>query len=136
MDKLDNPHRLMGPDDHIEVPTPMNAYVIGQELKMYFASQTRLNFFFSLFIQHTSHQSSTNCLAQRTRSGTRDKVVEVVRFQDVINGLCFCSHQAAVAMASSSSLVPAGMENFVVGLIGMGDMGKMYAERLSAAGWR
>jgi prephenate dehydrogenase (NADP+) len=28
------------------------------------------------------------------------------------------------------------MENFVVGLIGMGDMGKMYAERLSAAGWR
>jgi prephenate dehydrogenase (NADP+) len=28
------------------------------------------------------------------------------------------------------------MEQFVVGLIGMGDMGKMYAERLSAAGWR
>ncbi|KAK3322240.1 hypothetical protein B0H66DRAFT_574535 [Apodospora peruviana] len=26
--------------------------------------------------------------------------------------------------------------NFVVGLIGMGDMGKMYARRLSAAGWR
>ncbi|KND90853.1 Prephenate dehydrogenase [NADP(+)] [Tolypocladium ophioglossoides CBS 100239] len=39
-------------------------------------------------------------------------------------------------MASSPSAVPAGMENFVVGLIGMGDMGKMYAERLSAAGWR
>ncbi|SPO02900.1 probable prephenate dehydrogenase (NADP) [Cephalotrichum gorgonifer] len=30
---------------------------------------------------------------------------------------------------------PAGMENFVVGLIGMGDMGRMYANRLSAAGW-
>jgi len=29
-----------------------------------------------------------------------------------------------------------GMEKFVVGLIGMGDMGKMYAQRLSAAGWR
>ncbi|OIW33628.1 Prephenate dehydrogenase [Coniochaeta ligniaria NRRL 30616] len=28
------------------------------------------------------------------------------------------------------------MEGFVVGLIGMGDMGKMYARRLSAAGWR
>ncbi|CAM1510171.1 Fc.00g005060.m01.CDS01 [Cosmosporella sp. VM-42] len=39
-------------------------------------------------------------------------------------------------MASQASAVPAGMENFVVGLIGMGDMGKMYAERLSAAGWR
>ncbi|KAF4119732.1 prephenate dehydrogenase (NADP+) [Geosmithia morbida] len=32
--------------------------------------------------------------------------------------------------------IPSGMESFVVGLIGMGDMGKMYAERLSAAGWR
>ncbi|PHH59349.1 hypothetical protein CDD81_3353 [Ophiocordyceps australis] len=28
------------------------------------------------------------------------------------------------------------MQDFTVGLIGMGDMGKMYAERLSAAGWR
>ncbi|KAH7308102.1 prephenate dehydrogenase [Stachybotrys elegans] len=36
----------------------------------------------------------------------------------------------------ASASVPAGMENFVVGLIGMGDMGKMYAERLAAAGWR
>lgn len=31
---------------------------------------------------------------------------------------------------------PADMTDFVVGLIGMGDMGKMYAHRLSAAGWR
>lgn len=42
----------------------------------------------------------------------------------------------SVAMASNDFVIPAGMENFVVGLIGMGDMGKMYAERLSAAGWR
>ncbi|KAI1777992.1 prephenate dehydrogenase [Hypoxylon cercidicola] len=28
------------------------------------------------------------------------------------------------------------MEKFTVGIIGMGDMGKMYARRLSAAGWR
>ncbi|KAI1143652.1 prephenate dehydrogenase [Hypoxylon sp. FL0543] len=28
------------------------------------------------------------------------------------------------------------MEDFVVGIIGMGDMGKMYARRLSDAGWR
>lgn len=28
------------------------------------------------------------------------------------------------------------MDNFVIGIIGMGDMGKMYARRLSAAGWR
>ncbi|RDA94521.1 hypothetical protein CP533_2704 [Ophiocordyceps camponoti-saundersi (nom. inval.)] len=39
-------------------------------------------------------------------------------------------------MASVSSAVPTGMEGFVVGLIGMGDMGKMYAERLAAAGWK
>lgn len=28
------------------------------------------------------------------------------------------------------------MENFIVGIIGLGDMGKMYARRLSAAGWK
>jgi len=28
------------------------------------------------------------------------------------------------------------MENFVVGIIGMGDMGRVYARRLSDAGWR
>jgi prephenate dehydrogenase (NADP+) len=27
------------------------------------------------------------------------------------------------------------MKGFVVGIIGMGDMGKMYARRLSDAGW-
>lgn len=32
--------------------------------------------------------------------------------------------------------IPPGMEGFVVGIIGMGDMGKMYAKRLSDAGWR
>ncbi|KAF4461804.1 prephenate dehydrogenase (nadp+) [Fusarium albosuccineum] len=44
-------------------------------------------------------------------------------------------HHAADTMASRVQPIPEGMENFVVGLIGMGDMGKMYAERLSAAGW-
>ncbi|KAM5353900.1 hypothetical protein ACJ41O_000550 [Fusarium nematophilum] len=39
-------------------------------------------------------------------------------------------------MASPVQPIPEGMDDFVVGLIGMGDMGKMYAERLSAAGWR
>jgi hypothetical protein len=28
------------------------------------------------------------------------------------------------------------VNNFAIGLIGMGDMGKMYANRLSEAGWR
>jgi prephenate dehydrogenase (NADP+) len=28
------------------------------------------------------------------------------------------------------------MESIAVGIIGMGDMGKLYARRLSAAGWR
>jgi prephenate dehydrogenase (NADP+) len=32
--------------------------------------------------------------------------------------------------------MPGKMEGFVVGIIGMGDMGKMYARRLSEAGWR
>ncbi|UKZ68441.1 uncharacterized protein TrAtP1_009477 [Trichoderma atroviride] len=40
-------------------------------------------------------------------------------------------------MASTQAAsIPAGMENFTVGLIGMGDMGRMYAEKLSEAGWR
>ncbi|KAI1378401.1 prephenate dehydrogenase [Hypoxylon crocopeplum] len=37
---------------------------------------------------------------------------------------------------SNSSNVPPGMEKFIVGIIGMGDMGKMYARRLSDASWR
>ncbi|KAK9421254.1 putative Prephenate dehydrogenase [Seiridium unicorne] len=39
-------------------------------------------------------------------------------------------------MATLPSKVPPGMENFVVGIIGMGAMGKMYAQRLSDAGWK
>ncbi|KAJ8112133.1 hypothetical protein ONZ43_g5465 [Nemania bipapillata] len=40
-------------------------------------------------------------------------------------------------MASSSATsIPPGMENFIIGIIGMGDMGKMYARRLSDAGWK
>jgi hypothetical protein len=40
-------------------------------------------------------------------------------------------------MASTISSAPfPGAENFVIGIIGMGDMGKMYARRLSSAGWR
>jgi len=27
-------------------------------------------------------------------------------------------------------------ESFIIGIIGLGDMGKMYARRLSDAGWR
>lgn len=38
--------------------------------------------------------------------------------------------------ASQTPHVSQDMEGFVVGIIGMGDMGKMYARRLSAAGWR
>lgn len=36
----------------------------------------------------------------------------------------------------SSQVVPPEMDGFVVGIIGMGDMGRMYAGRLSDAGWR
>ncbi|KAI1122535.1 prephenate dehydrogenase [Nemania abortiva] len=40
-------------------------------------------------------------------------------------------------MATSSlAHIPPGMESFIVGIIGMGDMGKMYARRLSDAGWK
>lgn len=35
-----------------------------------------------------------------------------------------------------SSNVPPEMKEFIVGIIGMGDMGKMYAQKLSDAGWR
>ncbi|KAK3692203.1 hypothetical protein B0T22DRAFT_531735 [Podospora appendiculata] len=41
-----------------------------------------------------------------------------------------------MASESRTTAVPPEMANFVVGLIGMGDMGKMYARRLSDAGWR
>lgn len=39
-------------------------------------------------------------------------------------------------MGGATRDIPNGMEGFVVGLIGMGDMGRMYARRLSSAGWR
>lgn len=41
-----------------------------------------------------------------------------------------------MAAASTALPIPNDMEGFIVGIIGMGDMGKMYARRLSAAGWR
>ena len=34
------------------------------------------------------------------------------------------------------SITPAEMHGVSVGIIGMGDMGRMYAKRISAAGWR
>ncbi|KAK7940899.1 prephenate dehydrogenase [Apiospora aurea] len=39
-------------------------------------------------------------------------------------------------MATTTTEVPSEMAGFTVGIIGMGDMGKMYARRLSDAGWR
>jgi prephenate dehydrogenase (NADP+) len=39
-------------------------------------------------------------------------------------------------MSSTGSKVPPEMEGFTIGIIGMGEMGKMYARRLSDAGWR
>jgi prephenate dehydrogenase (NADP+) len=40
-------------------------------------------------------------------------------------------------MASTATAMrPPDMENFIIGIIGMGDMGKMYARRLSDAGWK
>lgn len=37
---------------------------------------------------------------------------------------------------SGSYEYTANMEHTTVGIIGMGDMGKMYARRISDAGWR
>ncbi|KAH8673740.1 hypothetical protein BX600DRAFT_456093 [Xylariales sp. PMI_506] len=39
-------------------------------------------------------------------------------------------------MGPPSDVVSPIMEDFIIGIIGMGDMGKMYAQRLSDAGWR
>jgi prephenate dehydrogenase (NADP+) len=36
----------------------------------------------------------------------------------------------------ASNKLAESIKGFVVGIIGMGDMGKMYARRLSDAGWR
>ena len=43
------------------------------------------------------------------------------------------SQWGSVTMASKK--LAGTMNGFVVGIIGMGDMGKMYARRLSDAGW-
>ena len=42
----------------------------------------------------------------------------------IYTGVCIINHTGYMATL------------FVVGIIGMGDMGKMYARRLSQAGWR
>lgn len=42
----------------------------------------------------------------------------------------------AATDSSNAAQVPGDMDGFTVGIIGMGDMGKMYAKRLSATGWR
>jgi hypothetical protein len=36
----------------------------------------------------------------------------------------------------ASKNLSSSLDGFVIGIIGMGDMGKMYARRLSDAGWR
>jgi phosphoglycerate dehydrogenase-like enzyme len=41
----------------------------------------------------------------------------------------------AFAMTAVNGKSSPDMDGFVIGLIGMGDMGKMYARRLSSAGW-
>ena len=35
-----------------------------------------------------------------------------------------------------TATMASSMANFTIGIIGMGDMGKMYTRRLSDAGWR
>jgi prephenate dehydrogenase (NADP+) len=39
-------------------------------------------------------------------------------------------------VSSAMASVPPEMRDFIIGIIGMGDMGKMYARRLSDAGWK
>jgi hypothetical protein len=63
------------------------------------------------------------------------------RFDDVIweRGTCLVSSSLSVSgqeKTASAMATFTGAEDFVIGLIGMGDMGKMYARRLSSAGWR
>ncbi|KAI9052268.1 hypothetical protein LZ554_003625 [Drepanopeziza brunnea f. sp. 'monogermtubi'] len=43
---------------------------------------------------------------------------------------------AAMNMNDPAGETKIGSEEFTIGIIGLGDMGKMYARRLSAAGWR
>lgn len=40
---------------------------------------------------------------------------------------------ANISAMAVENMVP---NDFTIGIIGLGDMGKMYARRLSAAGWR
>jgi prephenate dehydrogenase (NADP+) len=55
---------------------------------------------------------------------------------EVDKGKILGSKRAAKIGMAVTPARTSDMECFVVGLIGMGDMGKMYARRLSPAGWR
>jgi phosphoglycerate dehydrogenase-like enzyme len=39
-------------------------------------------------------------------------------------------------MSANDNVTPTQQQGIAVGIIGMGDMGKMYARRIAAAGWR
>jgi hypothetical protein len=58
---------------------------------------------------------------------------------DLASSDLICNQQSvsqwSEKIASAMATFP-GAADFVIGLIGMGDMGKMYARRLSSAGWR
>lgn len=43
---------------------------------------------------------------------------------------------ADLSVRTTKPNMPADMDQTVIGIIGMGLMGKMYARKLSAAGWR
>ena len=80
-----------------------------------------------------SPQASREAVCRRT-----DHVIGQRGFFFAFRDL-FPSGRVTMASTVASSAAPPafpGAEDFAVGLIGMGDMGKMYARRLSSAGWR
>jgi prephenate dehydrogenase (NADP+) len=42
----------------------------------------------------------------------------------------------AIPIGNAAGFVSPSQDDFIIGIIGMGDMGKMYAQRFSTAGWK
>jgi hypothetical protein len=93
----------------------------------------------SNFLSQTSTPRSNlpSCPQPQNVEGTCSHPIDDVIWQRAFYLPCNQQSRQSVFEKMAPAMAPfPGAEDFVVGLIGMGDMGKMYARRLSSAGWR
>ena len=94
----------------------------------------RKGFFLMIYDSHISEHEP-----QQAQMSSRDNLFRLVVW--VLQLLALLSTSTTTANGMMSSLQDHKDErvshaNISVGIIGMGDMGKMYTKRISAAGWR